>query len=218
MRQHRQRPVTAPRPASPLPRTRQATPARLTLARANVIADTGLRWASFYGIGLPGSAQAGPKHTHAGLAWGFADTPGGALVAALNIAVRTAAQWGPVIYQPTISRQVTGPDKAALLAADTSGYAALRAAAKVKPGQPAGRGYAVEAAYRFTAWAPASAAVDIVTEGPGSNGSTVLAVTAIRLRWLAGDWRVLAPPGGNWARSATPAASLAGYTTFPTPR
>ena len=59
---------------------------------------------------------------------------------------------------------------AALLQADASDYAALRAAAHVRPGQPAGRGYAVEAGYRFAAYTPASATVDIVTEGPGSGG------------------------------------------------
>ena len=106
------------------------------------------------------------------------------LLAAVNIAVRTAAQWGPAIYQPTIRNQVTGPDASTLLRADASDYAALRAAAHVRPGQPAGRGYAAEAAYQFAAYAPASATVDIVAEGPGAAGATVLTVTRIEVIWL----------------------------------
>ena len=105
----------------------------------------------------------------AGWPGGFTDTPRGALLAAVNIGVRTAALWGPSIYAPTINRQVTGPGKGALLNADTSDYAALRAAAHVQAGQPAGRAYAAEAAYRFAIWSPARAVVDIVTEGPGSQ-------------------------------------------------
>ena len=175
----------------------------------------GLHWADFYGIQLPESAEAGPRHTRGGLAWGFADTQEGALLAAVNIAVRTAAQWGPGVYQPTIRHQVTGPDAAALLKADAVGYAALRAAAHVPPGQPAGRGYAVEAGFRFVAFTPADTTVDIVVEGPGSGGTTVMVATRVEVVWLRGDWRVVAPPGGDWAGSATAISSLTGYTTFP---
>jgi len=181
-------------------------------------AGQGLSWADFHGIALPASATDGPLYVRDGLAWGFADTPRVALLAAINIAVRTAALWGPAIYGPTISRQVTGADTAALLAADTSDYAQLRAAAHVKAGQPAGRGYAAETAYRFAAWAPGDATVDIVTAGPGNSGTTVLAVTRIEVLWQRGDWRVVAPPGGNWASSASSVSSLAGYTPFPDAR
>lgn len=200
-------------PARPVPRAdhRPRAETRGSLATAG----QGLSWADFHGIQLPVSAHDGPRGTSGGLAQGFTDTPRGALLAAINIGVRTAALWGPVIYTPTITRQVTGPDAAALLNADTSNYNALRAAAHVQAGQPAGRGYAVEAGYRFAAWTPADATVDIVTEGPGSGGTTVLAVTRIEVLWQRGDWRLVAPPGGDWANSATSISSLTGYTTFP---
>ena len=173
-----------------------------------------MSWADFHGIELPLSAHDGPRDTGGGLAWGFTDTPRGALLAAINIGVRTAALWGPGIYTPTITRQVTGPDATALLNADTSGYHSLRAAAHVPAGQPAGRGYAVEAGFRFVAWSPADATVDIVTEGPGSGGASVLAVTRVEVLWQRGDWRVVAPPGGDWANSAASVSSLAGYIAF----
>jgi hypothetical protein len=178
------------------------------------LAGDGLRWTDFYGIELPGSAKDGPLHARRSFVWGFADTPGGALVAAINIGVRTAALWGPAIYGPTIRNQVTGPDKAALLAADTSDYAALRAAGHVPPGRPAGRGYAAEAGFRFLAYAPAAATLDVVAEGPSTSGAPVLVATRIEVLWRDGDWRVVAPPGGDWANSATTVPSLTAYTTF----
>jgi hypothetical protein len=195
------------------PAARKASPP----ARASAVstAGQGLSWTDFHGIQLPVSAAAGPRYARGGLAWGFADTPAGALLAAVNIGVRTAALWGPAIFQPTITRQVTGPDAAAMLRADTSSYAALRAAAHVLAGQPAGRGYAVESAYRFVAWTAGGATVDVVTAGPGTGGATVLASTRIQVVWQRGDWRVVAPPGGNWGSSASVISSQAGYTIFP---
>ena len=181
-------------------------------------AEPALGWVTFHGIDLPVSPHDGPRHTRHGLAWGFTDTPRGALLAAVNIAVRTAAQWGPAVYQPTIRHQVTGPDTTALLRADSSDYAAMRAAAHVRPGQPAGRGYAAEAAYRFLANSPAGATVDIVTEGPGGGASTVTVATRIEVVWRRGDWRVVAPPGGDWGNSAAAISSLPGYTAFPNER
>ena len=182
---------------------------------ATAVDLTGWRWADFHGIALPVSAQDGPRDTRGGLASGFTGTPSGALLAAINIGVRTAAQWGPAIYAPTITRQVTGPDQAALLRNQAAAYAQLRAAAHARPGQPAGRGYAAVAAYRFAACTPTDATADVVTAGPGSDGTTVLAATRIEVVRLHGDWRVVAPPGGDWASSATAISSLSGYRIFP---
>jgi hypothetical protein len=198
---------------SPVKAARTASPDRPRIGTAG----TDLRWVDFHGIELPVSAQDGPRHARRGLVWGFTDTPRGALLAAVNIGVRTAALWGPAIYRPTIRNQVTGPDQAALLAASTSDYAALRAASPVRPGQPAGRGYAAEAGFRFVAYTPADATVDLVTEGPGASGATVLAATRVEVVWLHRDWHVVAPPGGNWASSATGISSLTGYTPFGNP-
>ncbi len=74
---------------------------------------------------------------------------------------------------------------------------------------------------RPTGWpptTPTAATADIVTEGPASNSTTAIAVTRIHVVWQRGDWRVVAPLGGNWANSATTASSLRGYTAFPNER
>lgn len=73
-----------------------------------------------------------------------------------------------------------------------------------------------EEAFRWVDWTPASATVDLVSAGPGSqSGVTVRAVTAVQVIWDGGDWKVIAPPGGDWGNSAALLTSLDGYTLFP---
>jgi hypothetical protein len=203
------RTTPAPRPS----RTRRASATSAAVLEAD--AGQGLTWISFHGMQLPASPAAGPRDTRGGLASGFTDTPQGALLAAINIGVRTAAQWGSAIFAPTITRQVTGPNTTALLHAEETAYTQLRAANHVRRGQPAGQASAAEDGYRFAAWSPATGTVDILTVGPTVSGATVLAATRIQVIWQRGDWRVVAPPGGNWANAATAISSPLGYTIFP---
>ena len=198
-----------PNPATP---HRHRSPAGTTSVAT---AGQGLSWTSFHGIELPVSASDGPHHARGGLASGFTDTPRGALLAAVNIAVRTAAEWGPAIFRPTIASQVTGPNAPALLQADIRSYAQAR---RTPAGQPSGPSAAAEEAYRFLAYAPAAATVDLVTSGPATDGSPVLVATQLRVIWRHGDWRLIAPPAGNWARASAQISSLAGYTIFPSAR
>jgi hypothetical protein len=171
----------------------------------------GLTWTDFHGIALPSSATAGPWDTSGGLARGYADTPAGALVAAINIAVRTSAWFGPAIFRPTIRRQVTGPGKDALLQSENYAYRLETST----PSQPAGNSGAIESAYRFTSYSPAGATIGVVAAGSGANGATTMTVIWIEVTWRHGDWRVIAPPGGDWTRVAAPVSSLAGYVIFP---
>ena len=175
----------------------------------------GLRWSGYHGVELPSSPAAGPRDTSDGLASGFTDTPLGALLAALNIAVRANAQWGPGIYGPTIRDQVTGPDAAALLSGCEADYDQASQAARITGGAPLGNAYVSEEAFRWVAWTPSDATVDLVSAGPGGQGTTVLATTRIEVVWSGGDWRVVAPPGGDWGNAAAELSSLSGYTVFP---
>jgi len=175
----------------------------------------GLRWSGYHGVELPSSPAAGPRDTSGGLASGFADTPLGALLAALNIAVRANAQWGPGIYGPTIRDQVTGPDTAALLSGCQADYAQASQAAHITGGAPLGNAYVSEEAFRWIAWTPSDATVDLVSAGPGSQGATVQATTRVEVVWSGGDWQVVAPPGGDWGNAAAGLSSLSGYTVFP---
>ena len=57
-----------------------------------------------------------------------------------------------------------------------------------------------EEAFRWASWSPADATVELVSAGPGNGGGTVMASTRVEVVWSGGDWRVLAPPGGDWER------------------
>jgi hypothetical protein len=212
--EHRARPRPKPASAHHQARHRPARHRRSPAGGTSLTAaGQGLTWTGFHGIALPVSATAGPRHRNRGLASGFADNPRGALLAAINIAIRSAATWGPAIFRPTIARQVTGPNARALLRADLRAYARTKASGTA-PGQQT----AVEEAYRFLTCTPARASIDLVTSGPGANGTPVLVVTRLHVVWLHGDWRLLAPPAGNWAKAAAPITTLAGYTIFPNAR
>ena len=41
------------------------------------------------------------------------------------------------------------------------------------------------------------------------------ATVRVQVTWSGGDWRVVAPPGGDWGNAAAVLSSLSGYTVFP---
>ena len=88
-------------------------------------------------------------------------------------------------------------------------------AAHITGGAPLGNAYVSEEAFRWVAWAPSDATVDLVSAGPGSQGTTVRATTRVEVVWSGGDWLVVAPPGGDWGNAAAALPSLSGYTVFP---
>jgi hypothetical protein len=174
-----------------------------------------VRWTGFYGVELPVSGQAGPYDTSAGVAAGFAHSPLGALLAAVNIGVRANAQWGPRIFGTVIRGQVTGPDAAALLAGCQAAYDQAAQSDGVTGEQPLGAVDVTEQAFRWITYTPAAAILDLVSAGPGASGATVHASVQMEVIWDGGDWKVVAPPGGDWGNSATELSSMAGYTVFP---
>ena len=204
--------ATAPAPASP---AGAASSGSLGQPQVPQVGLASVRWSGFYGVELPVSAQAGPNDTSGGIAAGFAHTPLGALLAAVNIGVRANAQWGPRIFTTVIRGQVTGPDAAALLAGCQATYDQAAQSGQVTGGQPLGTVTVTEQAFRWIAYTPAAAILDLVSAGPGSNGATVRASVQMEVVWDGGDWKVVAPPGGDWGNSAAELSSLAGYTVFP---
>jgi hypothetical protein len=208
-------PAGAPAPAVRPPAPARAAVPAVPVPRVPQTALAGLRWSSYHGVELPSSPQAGPRGTSGGLASGFADTPLGALLAAVNIAVRANTQWGPAVFTPTITRQVAGPDAAALLAACQAAYAQAAQAAGITGGGPLGSAHVTEQAFRWAGYTPADATIDLVSAGPGSQGVTVRAVTRVEVTWDGTDWQVIAPPGGDWTNAASLLTSLSGYTIFP---
>lgn len=169
-------------------------------------------WSDFHGVRLPSSPTDGPRDTHADLALGFTDTPSGGLLAAVNIAMRANLPAGQSIFEPTITRQMIGDGAATLLAA-------LRLLDErqhhPQPGDSGPQQYAsVLSGYRWLSYSPQEADVEVATADPIDGH--YLASTRLHLTWLAGDWKLAAPPGGRWSQTNKPLASLDGYTSFPT--
>ena len=129
-------------------------------------------------------------------------------------AVRANAQWGPRIFTPVIRGQVTGPDAAALLASCQAAYDQAAQAGQVAGGQPLGTADVTEQAFRWITYTPAAAILDLAAAGPSQGGATVRASVQMEVIWAGGDWKVVAPPGGDWGNSAAELYSLAGYTAF----
>ena len=204
--------VTATAPASPAGAPGPGGQGQPRVPRMSLAS---VRWSGFYGVELPVSAQAGPSGASGGIAAGFAHTPLGALLAAVNIGVRANAQWGPRIFTTVIRGQVTGPDAAALLAACQAAYDQAAQSGQVAGGQPLGTVHVTEQAFRWITYTPAAAILDLVSAGPGDGGATVRASVQMEVVWDGGDWKVVAPPGGDWGNSAAGLSSLAGYTAFP---
>jgi hypothetical protein len=204
--------VTAPVPASPAGAAGPGSQGQPQVPRMSLAS---VLWSGFYGVELPVSAQAGPHDTRGSVATGFAHSPLGALLAAVNIGVRANAQWGPRIFTAVIRGQVIGPDAAALLASCQAAYDQAAQSAGVTGGQPLGTVDVTEQAFRWITYTPAAAILDLAVAGPGASGATVRASVQMQVVWDGGDWKAVAPPGGDWGNSAAELSSLAGYTAFP---
>ncbi|MEW9534147.1 hypothetical protein [Microbispora sp. NPDC049125] len=173
-----------------------------------------ITWQDFHGVRLPLSDADGPRVLDHDRAQGFTRTRQGALLAALHIAVRANSQWGPAVFEPTITEQVTGPDADRLLEQTRNQYEESRQEAGLSQGSPLGKAFVDEEAYRWESYTPDAAAVDIVSAGPDPRGTTVRATTRIQVVWHEADWRVVAPLDGDWSNMATELKSLDGYTPF----
>lgn len=206
------RPDRQPEPPPPDPPAKPTDKPSLSANPAVPLGD--LRWARFNGLLLPNSPTDGPSSGTAG----YTRTPRGALLAALNIAVRANARWGPRIFEPIITRQVIGQDAQQLLTRVRDSYKQQRSQTGAAAGAALGPVYAVEEGFRWHGYTPDRAALDLLTAGPGTSpGSTVRACTRVEVAWRHGDWRVIAPPNGDWGNAASPVQSTSGFTLFTAP-
>ena len=213
------RPASRQAPGEVSPSSQQATHAtsssRVPAGTPGSVAvsTTGWQPVNLDGTEVPLSQNAGPRQGPWPLAAGFADTPAGAVLAAVNIAARTSGQLGPAIFTTTITRQVTGPGARALLSAARKDYTtAARQDPPASTGGPAGTASASARAFRLTSWTAATADVEVLAGA--DNGSGPGAVVQLQVRWLGGDWRLVAPQSGAFPATAAQ-ADLRGFTPLP---
>lgn len=159
-----------------------------SLSPSSVTAPPEVRWIELDGVSLPVSATDGPQDLSEGLARGFADSPTGAALAAVHLVIRTSPSVSPAIVDSTLLGQVVGPNQPAL----------VRSVAKARTATTAPT--ATVAGYVPISFQPARAAsVDLVI------GSLELALrrqylsVRVSLEWSDDDWRLVAPPQGDWS-------------------
>jgi len=209
------RPASGQAPGLPPPRQTSKEGDRVPARAPGSPAPGPVSTAGWYAVDLdgavlPASRQAGPREGPWPLAAGYADTPAGAVLAAVGIAARTSGQLGPAVFAATIRAQVTGPGGPAMLAAAWQDYAqAIGQHPPASPDGPAGTASASPRAFRLVSFTPAAAVVDVLAGAAGKQ-----AVVRLQVRRLGGDWRLVAPPGGNLAAAARP-GSLAGFESLP---
>lgn len=174
-----------------------------------------LSWTTVAGARVPVSRSAGPRHSAAGRAYGFADDPLGAALAAAHITLRLGPQAGPGVFGPTLREQVVGAGSAALGQRLDEEYEQARARLGLPYGQPAGRLYSTARGYRTDQDSPTTATVRLLIEGPGKSGAPVLVELRLRTEWAGEDWLLVAPPDGTWDGDTRLLTDATGYTPFP---
>ena len=162
-------------------------------------------WREVAGVELPFSRTHGPRVTDHGRAAGYSRTREGAALAAVQVLARTSASAGPDVYRPVLAGQLTGANEAVLAEVLDEQYERLRrqAGTAVRGGEPIPGNNATVAGYLLrsydeTAW---TALVEVLLTAPDLGPRQVVDFS-LAMRWEDGDWRVLAPPNGDWAALA----------------
>jgi hypothetical protein len=158
-------------------------------------APPGVTWRLYDTIALPFSAQAGPAVITGDVACCYAHSPTGALLAAVQIAVRVvlAANWRTVL-----AAQVLPGTGRNVYAAERPGEAVT-----IQPGE-----YAQIAGFQFITYSSDVAVIQIVSQLPSSGQ---LQMTAMTVMWVNGDWRLELQPDGAPGPNVQQLSSLTGF-------
>lgn len=149
-------------------------------------------WYSVHGAQVPLSPTHGPRTNTGELASGFSHDFQGAVLAAINISIRTSGlAGGETVFEPTIATQTVG-EVDQYLAATRENYAEI--AARGGAPAPVVIGYRIE---------PASTVDDVRLRfvgrltNPADPSLRALMTGSLRVRWSGGDWRLVVPTGAG---------------------
>ena len=156
------------------------------------------------GVQLPVSRRHGPRVTSNGRAGWYAHTERGAALAAVQVLLRTSATAGPRVYRPVMTSQVTGVNTAAMSQLLDQQYEQLRSQRGIAAGEAIPGNDAAVAGYLIPAHdaAAKTATVAIVLTSPSLPPGQLLRFD-VSVVWASGDWRVVAPPRGDWGSVST---------------
>jgi hypothetical protein len=154
----------------------------------------GVTWQLYDTVALPFSTQVGPTVIAGDVARCYAHSPTGALLAAVQIAVRyaLAADWQDVVAEqvmPGTGRNV---------------YAAQRSATNftIQPGE-----LGQIAGFQFVTYTSPLAVVQVVVQLPAGE----MQATTMTVQWSGGDWRLQLQPDGSPGPNVQQVASLTGF-------
>lgn len=172
-------------------------------AEADVLAGDRIDWVRRCGVDLPESQRYGPHGVAGDRRYGFSRDAGGAVVAAAHLLVQVSPQVGPDVFMPTLADQATGPDAQALVDAVHTEYEQTVETTGVPYGQPVCPIYAQIVGYLVDSQTPQAASLRLLARGAGPDGTPQLVALLVQLSWDDGDWRLVAPPAGDWSRTST---------------
>jgi len=169
-----------------------AAPAADAAALASPPVD--VMWRVFDGFALPEGSADGPRTVDGAVEAGFAHSPRGALLAAVQITARMLVAPGDGWRQVVLRQVLPGPGRDAWLRVRGE------AAADGMPGTTAD--YAQVAGYRYVTWSPDVAVLQLVTRTALADAPDALAVSTLTLRWTevgpeGADWRLELQPDGS---------------------
>ena len=159
-------------------------------------------WQLFAGVALPYSGTAGPLQVDGPVFSGYERSQTGALIAAVQIANRylftPGEQWRQVVERqvlPGVGREVFVGNRAGVVADDPPGT------------------YGQAAGFRFVAFTPDVASIQLVSRFPTSGNLQVVTVT---VKWARGDWRLELQPDGGSSPTAQAVGDLDGFVVWGT--
>lgn len=148
----------------------------------------------------------------AGAAREYSHDEPGAIIAAINLTLRSQDLGGPQVYQAVVRQSFIG-DSGPLLAATNKDYATDRRAQGVSYGQPVSDAGTQVVAYRMDDYQPSGLTqIRLVSAEANSAGSTARVSFQITLTWSGKDWKIVAPTSGQYPYQAV--STLAGYTAL----
>lgn len=189
-------------PASKLPATEPA-PSDNTDQRIPTAAPPGVSWSYFRSIALPESRTYGPTRVHGDVAAGYAHSPTGALLAAVNISTRYffGLGWRDVLKEQTVPGR------------GQEAWVAIRTQHPLDPNEHSAPGsYGQFTAFRFVNYTPSLATVQVVTQFANYGGAQQ--VTTLTVQWNGQDWLLVLQPSGSPSPTATPVTSLDQFTSW----
>jgi hypothetical protein len=190
-------------PTSPPGPTEGGEPGPVPSAGPTTVPTTApedVTWELVNGIAVPRSASAGPTQIDGPLHHGFAHTPEGALMAALQIYTRGGFTEGDGWRAVTMEQVMPGPGRQVY----------INAREKVDDLQPPPEGWGQVAGFRFQSYSPDRAVIEIA-ERFQSGSIQVHSSTVV---WHDGDWRLQLQPDGELGPYTSAVPNLSGFVKF----